>query len=311
MNDSVYPKPKLTVICPVYNEVGSVPIFIERFEAVREELSVSYDVDLFFTNNASTDGTLELIRRLSEEKPYIYFATLSRNAGYQISMECGLKTAKGDLFAFIDVDCEDPPEMIIDFVREFEVGGYDIVYGERSDREEGFFLKQGRKLFYRILKLIGDDEIVLDMAEFSLFTREVRDAIAQESTAYPFIRASIGRVGFKRKAISYKRNKRAAGSSNFNAQRLTWFALAGMFASTSLPLLIPIKTLPAFLIILSSLAIWRVFDNSRAIDAAIIVVQATYVAFSAAFIAIYTRRLYKNSMSRPNFFISEKDSRLQ
>lgn len=311
MNDSARKRLQLTVICPVYNEEESVSIFVDRFDAVREQLLASYDVDLIFTNNASIDGTLELIRSLSEQKPYIYFATLSRNAGYQISMECGLKMAKGDLFTFIDVDCEDPPEMIIDFIREFESGEYDIIYGERSDREEAFLLKQARKLFYRLLKEVGDDEIILDMAEFSLFTREVRDAIIQETTAYPFIRASIGRVGFRRKAISYKRNKRAAGSSKFSAQRLTWFALAGIFASTSLPLLIPIRVLPAFMVIIIGLAIWRVFDHSRVVEGAIIVLLSVYLACSAAFIAIYTRRTYKNSMRRPNFFISEKYSRLQ
>lgn len=311
MKETANHRPKLTVICPVFNEVESVPAFVERFDAVREQLSDRYDVDLLFTNNASSDGTLQLIRSLSEEKPYIYFATLSKNAGYQISMECGLRTAKGDLFTFIDVDCEDPPEMIIDFVREFETGFYDIVYGERSDREEALPLKEGRKLFYRVLKLLGDDEIVLDMAEFSFFNREVRDAIIQETTAYPFIRASIGRVGFRRKAISYKRNKRAVGTSNFNAQRLTWFALTGIFSSTSLPLLIPIKTLPAFLIIISGLAVWRIHQESRLIDTAIILLMATYLTSSTAFIAIYTRRTYRNSLRRPNFFISEKDSRLQ
>jgi len=302
---------KLTVICPVFNEAGSLPVFLERFNAVRDALSDRYSVDLLFTNNASTDNSLELIKNWRKEKTYIYFVTLSKNAGYQISMECGLRSATGDLFAFIDVDCEDPPEMLIDFVRAFESERCDIVYGERVDREENFLLKSGRKLFYRVLKRIADDEVVLDMAEFSLFTREVRDAIVQETTAYPFIRASIGRVGFKRIGIAYKRGKRVAGKSNFNAQRLAGFALSAMFASSSLPLILPLKLLPIALIIVGTLAVWRIVEPAKWIDAVIIFVVAAFLMSSISFISIYTRRSYRNSMGRPNYFICEAESCLQ
>jgi dolichol-phosphate mannosyltransferase len=302
---------KITVICPVFNEAGSVPIFVGRLIAVREQLIDRYDVDLLFSNNASNDETLELINRLRQDNPFIYVATLSRNVGYQASLECGLRTARGDLFIFIDVDCEDPPEMILDFISEFEQGGYDIVYGERVDREESVLIKTGRKIFYRILKAVADDEVVLDMAEFSLLTCEVRDAIVQDSSSFPFVRASIGRVGFKRRAIAYKRRKRVSGSSNFSGLKLIDFAIAGILSSSTLLLRLPVQTLPFWLAAVIALAFVRISNDSRWLDAALIVLIASYVGCSLAFIAIYTGRTYRNSLRRPNFFISLKHSHLQ
>lgn len=304
-------KKHLTVICPVFNEMASVPIFTERLKAVREQLSDRYDVDLLFTNNASTDNTLNEILKLRGENPFVHVVTLSRNVGYQASLECGLRTARGDLFIFIDVDCEDPPEMILDFVKLHERGNYDIVYGERVDRHEPVLILLARKLFYRILRVVADEEVILDMAEFSLMTSEVRDAIVQDSSSFPFIRASIGRVGFRKQGIPYKRQKRVAGHTNFRGFSLFYFAVAGILSSSTLFLRLPIQTLFFWLIAVAGLAVTRVYVDSRWIDAAIIVLFATYLGSSVAFIAIYTGRTYKNSLNRPNYIISKHDSHLQ
>lgn len=302
---------KLTVICPVFNEAASLPIFIERFNATRDRLVDRYDVELLFSNNSSTDASLETILGFRKQYPYIFVLTLSRNVGYQASLECGLKTAKGDLFIFIDVDCEDPPEMIFDFITEYENGGFDIVYGERVDRDESVFLKGARRVFYRVLKAVADDDVILDMAEFSLITREVRDAIVQDESSFPFIRASIGRVGFNRKGIAYKRQKRVAGRTNFNGFRLIYFAIAGILSSSTLLLRLPVQTLFFWLVAVLVLALMRVYNDSRWIDFALIALVTSYVGCSIAFIAIYVGRTYKNSLRRPNYFISEKHSHLQ
>src|SRR5258706_4665770 len=128
------PKPKLTIICPIFNEARVIPLFFRRLQPVREKLSAEYVVDLLFCNNASTDESMAAIDEIRKNDADVFVITLSRNVGYQRSIECGLRNAKGDLFVIIDVDCEDPPEMILDFVAKFREG-YDVVYGERIDRE--------------------------------------------------------------------------------------------------------------------------------------------------------------------------------
>src|SRR5208282_1629100 len=135
------------------------PLFFDRIRPVLAKLSERYSVDLLFLNNASTDGTVEQIEKVRQAWPSTYLLTTSRNVGYHASLECGLRNARGDLLVFIDVDCEDPPEMILEFAEKYEQG-YSIVYGERVDREEPAVLKSARKVFYRLLHMVADEEIV-------------------------------------------------------------------------------------------------------------------------------------------------------
>src|ERR1700722_13204536 len=239
--------PLITILCPVYNEDRVIPLFFQRIQPVLEKLSEHYAVHLLFLNNASGDRTPQQIEKVRQVWQETYLITLSRNVGYHASLEFGLRNARGDLFVFIDVDCEDPPEMILEFVGKYEQG-YDIVYGERVDRDESRAIKQARKLFYRLLRAVADDEIILDMAEFALFTREVRDAILDENTSYPFLRASIARVGFRRAAIPFKRQKRIAGRTHYNLIQMSLFAVGGILSASTLFLRLPIYLLPFWIL---------------------------------------------------------------
>ncbi len=303
-------KLNLTIICPVFNEQDIIPIFFERVKGVRDKLSDKYEVELLFTNNSSTDQTLPQILKIRDENPFVYVITISKNVGLQASLECGLRSAKGDLFVFIDVDCEDPPEMIADFVKIYEEG-YDIVYGERADRDEPKLIMLGRKLFYRVLKAVADEEVILDMAEFSLITQEVRNAIVEDSSSFPFIRASIGRVGFKRKGIRYKRQKRIAGQTHFRLLGMAHFAIAGILSSSTLFLRLPIYSFFFWLLCVMAVAITRVYVDSRWIDVLLVLLFASYFGAAISFMAIYIGRTYKNSLGRPNFIISENGTFMQ
>jgi glycosyltransferase involved in cell wall biosynthesis len=235
---------------------------------------------------------------------------MSRNVGYHASLECGLKNAVGDLFVFIDVDCEDPPEMILEFVEKYEQG-YDIVYGERVDRAESKAMKKARKFFYRLLRAVGDEEILLDMAEFSLFTKEVRDAVLDENTSFPFLRAAIARVGFRRAAIPFKRQKRIAGRTHYNLMRMSIFAVAGILSASTLFLRLPIYLLPVWLLSLFLLCVGYVSTHSAWMAAAAFLLFAAYLGTTMAFTALYVARTYKNGMHRPNAFIDRSHSVLQ
>jgi len=105
-------KPVVSIICPVYNEEQAIPLFYERLTSAVSPLSERYEFELIFTNNRSTDGTLDIIRALREKDLSVQVLTLSRNFGYQASVLAGITHAAGDAIVVIDVDCEDPPEMI-------------------------------------------------------------------------------------------------------------------------------------------------------------------------------------------------------
>jgi dolichol-phosphate mannosyltransferase len=299
----------LAIVCPVYNEEAVVALFFGRMLPVMQALSDRYHVRLVFLNNASTDSTLARIEDLRADWAELFVISMSRNVGYQASLECGLRHIEADLFAIIDVDCEDPPEMIPQFVAQYEAG-FDIAYGERVDRPEPAPIKAARKFFYRLLQRIADEEIILDMAEFSLFTRDVRDAIIDDRSSFPFLRASIGRVGFRRIALPFTRHKRIAGTTHYNLIGMSLFAIGGLLAASTLLLRLPIFILPFWLLALCLLGAWAIVAQSPWIALAAFILFATYIGASIAFIALYVARAYKNGLQRPNAIIDRKRSTL-
>jgi dolichol-phosphate mannosyltransferase len=303
-------RPLLTILCPVFNEQAALPLFVKRMLPVITGLSQCYRVHLLFLDNASTYGTPEELRAIRASWPATYVITLSRNVGYQASIDCGLRNAAGDLFVIIDVDCEDPPEMIMDFIVRHEAG-YDIVYGERVGRPETGLLIMARKLFYRLLRRVADDDILLDMAEFSLFTKDVRDAFLTENTSFPFIRSSIARVGFSRYGIPFTRQQRVAGMSHYNVFRMFIFAIAGILSASTLLLRLPVYGLVPWLMLLASLGILSIKLQSLWCLFWAALIFSAYVGASIAVIALYVARTYRNGLQRPNAFINQRKSLLQ
>jgi dolichol-phosphate mannosyltransferase len=139
-------KPVLAILCPCYNEEKTIELFFQRLRPVIDSVSDRYTVKTIFLNNCSSNATLEEILKIRHNWPHVYVITFSRNVGYRRSLDAGLRNTSGDLFVFIDVDCEDPPSLIPEFLARHEEG-YDIVYGERVDREEPDWLKAARRFF--------------------------------------------------------------------------------------------------------------------------------------------------------------------
>jgi glycosyltransferase involved in cell wall biosynthesis len=299
---------KITVLCPVYNEEAAVPLFYQQLKPVLLRLQERYKVDLVFLDNASEDKTCEKILAVRQDWPSTYLIVQSRNVGYQRSLTTGLQRVSGELFVIIDVDCEDPPEVIEEFVGQYEKGNYDVVYGQRTVREESAAISAARKLFYRLLRAVGDEEIILDMAEFALFTNEVREAILADSSTFPFIRASIGRVGFNRYAISYKRRRRITGESHYNIISLTLFAIAGLLASSTFALRLPIYAFPLLVAALLFTGYMYVVHPEPLWATVGALIFSLYVGFVLAFMSLYVARTYKNGLGRPLSFINSRKS---
>ena len=300
---------KITIICPVYNEEECIPIFIEKIKDIEKRLSNKYYLTIFFSNNSSTDNTYDILKKYSQIYQNIYFFTLSKNFGYQNSIQYALKNVTGDIFIIIDVDGEDQLDIILDFINKYE-NCYDIVYGERVDRHENYFLKNIRKLFYRVLKLFSDDNVILDMAEFSLFTDEVRASVLDENNSFPFLRSSISRVGYNVAAIPYVRQKRISGKTNYNFIKMFKFAVAGLLSSTTFPLRLPIYIFPFWTtyffyylfnsIIENKLDSWRLF----------LIISLFFILLILTFSSLYLARIYKNILNRSNAYIIKNKSKV-
>lgn len=303
------PARTLSILCPVYNEEVVIPLFMERIQPVIETLRARYRVRLVFLDNHSTDASNRVIQDIVEANDDVYVIRMSRNVGYQKSLDTGLRTVESDIYAFIDVDCEDPPEMLLRFAKEIEAGR-DFVYGVRTDRPEPDHVKRMRTVFYRILNRISDEESLFQMAEFSMFRREVRDAAIAERNSFPFVRSNLARVGFERVGLPYVRHARIAGTTNYNLVGMTVFAVAGFLASTTLPLRLPVFLLPFWLLLVTLFGVLAVAQSSAWWALAAVLLTVAYLGIALAFVALYVARIYKNSYARPNAHLQTRMSRL-
>jgi polyisoprenyl-phosphate glycosyltransferase len=297
----------LAIIVPVHNELDNVAPFYERTRAVLESLAgVSWQI--VFVNNGSDDGTLERICEVRARDDRVKVITLSRDFGYQAVVLAGLSMITADRYAMIDVDCEDPPELLREFHAALE-GGADVAYGIRSNRVEPAIVTFFRRLFYYINKEIADSDIVLWMAEFAMVTRQVRDAIIAPHTTYVFLRAEIGYVGFVRVGVPYVRGVRTSGKSHYNFFNMTRFAVAGFLASSTFPLRLILYVAVVIGLLLPLVA--ALAGLGAAGTAAIASIATFYFALVAlSTIALYLARTYKNGVARPVFVVDKNKTYL-
>jgi polyisoprenyl-phosphate glycosyltransferase len=295
-------KPTLAVLCPVFNEQQTIPLFFERIAHVFAQIQDAYEPRLYFIDNGCSDGSLKIIQELHARFPNVFVVVLSRNFGYQCALETALRIADADHYLMIDVDCEDPPDMLLDFLR-FQEQGYDIVYGERVDRPESVIVKSLRRFFYRISRSVADDNFVLDMAEFGLITAEVRNAILQDCTSFPFLRASIGRIGFRRKGVPYKRSKRIAGATHYNLFGMAVFAIAGILSASTLALRTAAYVFPFWAAAVIGIAAAAVISPAHWQVPALLAAGFLFIGFSTTAVGLYVARIYKNGLNRPNAIV--------
>jgi polyisoprenyl-phosphate glycosyltransferase len=298
----------IQVICPVYNEELNVKYFYERYRAVRDHMNDKYRFELSFIDNASADRTSDLIQELRAQDRSVQLITHSRNFGYQASVLCGLTNLQGDAYIVIDADCEDPPELIPEFVKKWEEG-YDLVYGDRKWRSENAAVAMARRIFYRLTRKIADSEFIIDMAEFSLFSRRMRDEVLSHASTFPFVRSDLAYAGFRRFGIEYRREPRRFGKTHYNFWRMAMFAISGILSASTFPLRavvyggIPLVTLDVIA------AILLIFGTAVSLPA-ILLINLAFVCLSLVSLALYVARISKDVIGRPVFIVDELRSAL-
>ena len=299
---------KLTVVVPIRNESENVVPFYERAQKALELLTELEEWSLLFVNNASEDDSLERVLALRSTDPRVKVLSLSRDFGYHPALVAGLSAVDSDYYAVVDVDGEDPPELLVQFYEAIQQGAQ-VAYGIRSKRDEPPLVTFGRKLFYYANRQAADSEIVMWMGEFSMMTRQVRDAILAPKTTFPFLRAELGYVGFTRAGIPYLRAKRMHGKSHYNFWRMSRFAIAGILSSSSFPLRFVLYL--AICIGLVFPIVVGVFRLSAEVAARLAIFCSMYfLLMSIPFIALYLARAYKNGVARPVYVVDWTKSQL-
>ncbi len=307
----------VTIVTPVFNEEVTIPLFYERLNKAIAEIETKVRVELLFVNNRSTDRTLEIITEIQAKDPRVNVITFSRNFGYQASITAGMTHARGDAVCNIDVDCEDPPEMLPRFIQRW-LDGADVVYGVRDKREELILMHWARKLFYRFTRGVADHEIVLDMAEFFLVDKRVRDAVLKTNSSFPFVRGQVGYIGFRREGIPYKRQRRIAGETHYNLASAIKFGIAGILSSSTLPLrvLAYFGTLMVTADLVGAGLVGAMGDRvgltvmARALIA-FALVNAAWFTLAFGVIGVYLARVYKDGIALPLYVVDERTSKRQ
>jgi glycosyltransferase involved in cell wall biosynthesis len=221
-------------VVPVFNEAGSIEPFLARAKPVLDGLGEAYEI--VFVDDGSSDETLARLVAWRERDPAIKIVGLSRNFGKDIALTAGLDHACGAAVVAIDVDLQDPPEVIPDLVAKWREG-HDVVYAKRMSRAGDTAAKRlSAAWFYRVHHALSDIDIPSDTGDFRLMDRKVIDALGRVGERNRFMKGLFTWVGFRQAEVGYRREARAAGDSKWTYWRLWNFALDGITSFSTLPL---------------------------------------------------------------------------
>lgn len=231
-----YPQAKqISVIVPVYKEAKNIQPFLLRMETVLTRMNLPYEI--IFCLDPSPDNTQEVIEQEIERNPNIKLILFSRRFGQPPATLAGILSCNGETCVVIDVDLQDPPELIETMYEKLK-GGFEVVYAKRKSRKgETTFKKVISYLGYKVINKLSDVQIPTNTGDFRIMSRRVIEEIRKLNESHGFLRGLVAYVGFKQTHIEYERDARFAGVGNYN--RLVGslkIGLNGLISFSSRPL---------------------------------------------------------------------------
>ena len=227
-------QPSVSVAIPVYNEEAVVPELLRRTRAVLDEIPGGPH-QIVLVDDGSSDRTWELLERAAEKDPRLVAVALSRNFGHQTELGAALDHVSGDVTVLMDGDLQDPPEAIPVLLDAYKQG-YDVVYVQRVNRKESWWLRACYYLFYRLLAALSSIQLPLDAGDFGLMSRRVVQEIKAMPEHHRYLRGMRTWVGFRQIGIPIERAARRAGRTKYSPLRLLKLASDGIFAFSIVPL---------------------------------------------------------------------------
>lgn len=288
---------KVISICiPVMNEEASIEILVKTLNKLADQLD-RFEFEFLFSDNNSTDGTWELLKKLQFHNLRIKGIRFSRNIGYQNSILQNYYTAKGDALIQYDADMQDPPEMIQEFIRFWEKG-FDVVYGIRSARKGSKFDSLVRNIGYRALHWASDGLLHKNVGDFRLLDKKVILELKKREYVNPYLRGIVASLGFKEIGITYERHERKTGKSKFSSIQVVSMGVAGLLNYSTKPLkvFIPIAALLSCASILGIFWVFFLFFSNKPLPPGFSSTQAILfatMALNAFFFAILGQYVLK------------------
>ncbi|BDR56731.1 glycosyltransferase family 2 protein [Xylocopilactobacillus apis] len=309
----------ISIIVPCFNEESALPEYFKAMQKMflnLEEKRENFTHEYIFIDDGSKDSTLNEMESLAVQEPdQVHFISFSRNFGKEAAFLAGLRAAKGDYIAVMDVDLQDPPEMIPEMLKGIVDEGYDMVGSKRVDRSgEPLVRSFFAKFFYKFVNRISDTKIVEGVRDYRLMTRQVVDAILSMPETNRFSKGIFSWVGFKTKYLPYKNVVREEGKSRFTFWKLLNYSLDGIIDFSELPLTLAsfVGIISCFLAIIAMIfvIVRRLIFGDPVSGWASLVTIILFIGgiqlFCIGIVGKYIGRIYLETKHRPIYVIKKK-----
>ena len=305
---------KLSLVIPAYNEEDSIPIFYKETQNIISDLP-NMEVEYLFVDDGSGDNTLEVLRDLNKRDAQVHYISFSRNFGKEAAIYAGLENANGDYVAIMDADLQDPPALIPEMLRIVIEEGYDCVGTRRIDRKgEPVIRSWFARLFYKVINKLSKTEVVDGARDYQLMSRKVVKAVLSMGEYNRFSKGIFGWVGYKKKWLEYENVERAAGESKWSFLSLFIYALNGIIAFSTAPLVISsilgiLFCVAAFIFIVVIVVRTLVFGDPTAGWPSMICILLLVSGVQLLCIGIlgqYVAKTYLETKRRPLYLIQEE-----
>lgn len=308
---------KISVVVSCYNEEKALPLFYEEMERVRKkDFEGIVEFEYIFVNDGSKDNTLKIIKELNQKDPKVRYISFSRNFGKEAAMYAGLEAAEGDYVTLMDADLQDPPTLLKQMYDAIKNEGYDSVGTRRVTRKgeppiRSFFAR----MFYKIINKMSNIEMVDGARDYRLMKRQVVDSIISLKEYNRYSKGLFSFVGFDTKWIEYENVERVAGETKWSFWKLFKYALEGITAFSTTPLIFSsivglIFCLVAFIAIIFIIVKTLVYGDPTAgwpSMACIIVFVSGIQLFTIGIIGQYLSKTYLEVKKRPIYIIKETE----
>ncbi|MNI43912.1 glycosyltransferase family 2 protein [Serratia liquefaciens] len=306
---------KISLVVPVFNEQDAIPIF---YKSVREFPGLkSYDVEIIFINDGSNDTTESIIFSLEKSDHLVTALSFTRNFGKEPALFAGLEHATGDAVIPIDVDLQDPIEVIPLLIKKWE-GGADVVLAKRVDRTtDGRFKRKSAEWFYKFHNKISSPIIEENVGDFRLLSRQTVENIKSLSERNLFMKGILSWVGGKTEIVEYTRLERSVGCSKFNGWKLWNLALEGITSFSTLPLKVwtylglgvsSISLLYALYMVIDKMMWGNPVPGYPSIMTAILFLGGVQLV-GIGVLGEYIGRIYIETKKRPRYILTKRDTK--
>ena len=304
---------KISIISPCYNEEENLPELHRRLTSVMKQ-HPEYEYDILWGDNASTDHTRDVIRKICAQDKHVKAIFNSANFGHIRSPYHLIMTANGDAVIHLCADMQEPPEVLHEFIREWE-NGAKVVCGVKPKSKENpikYFL---RGCFYTVIQKISDTPQIKHFTGFGLYDRVVINALKQFNEPYPYLRGLVAEIGFKRVEVPYVQDARKHGASKNNFFTLYDCAMIGFVNHTKMPLRLAAFTgfILAFLSLLTAIAyfIYKLvyWDNFSVGSAPVVIGLFFFSAVQLIFIGVigeYIGAIWTQVKNKPHVIEQER-----